>query len=159
MTSLVLVGIGLMRGLAWSDLFLMSVGLAVSAIPEGLPIAISIALAISMRRMAKCNVIVRRMPAVEALGSCTMIATDKTGTLTLNALTVTDIRLPDGTDLALDAGTDLDSCEIKAANMAVAGRPTAQSCLASQRGLAHAGREWLEGHRRHGRRRPSDRCA
>ncbi|WP_064709809.1 cation-translocating P-type ATPase [Rhizobium bangladeshense] len=119
-TSLVLIGIGLMRGLAWSDLFLMSVGLAVSAIPEGLPIAISIALAISMRRMAKRNVIVRRMPAVESLGSCTMIATDKTGTLTLNELTVTDIRLPDGTDLAVDADTDLDTCEIKAANMSVA---------------------------------------
>ncbi|MBX4882360.1 HAD-IC family P-type ATPase [Rhizobium bangladeshense] len=119
-TSLVLIGIGLMRGLAWSDLFLMSVGLAVSAIPEGLPIAISVALAISMRRMAKRDVIVRRMPAVESLGSCTMIATDKTGTLTLNELTVTDIRLPDGTDLALDAGTDLDTCEIKAANMSVA---------------------------------------
>ncbi|WP_434729628.1 cation-translocating P-type ATPase [Rhizobium binae] len=120
LTSLFLVGVGFIRGLAWSDLFLMSVGLAVSAIPEGLPIAISIALAISMRRMAKRNVIVRRMPAVEALGSCTMIATDKTGTLTLNELTVTDIRLPDGTHLALDAVTDLDICEIKAANMSPA---------------------------------------
>lgn len=118
--SLVLIAVGLLRGLAWSDLFLMSVGLAVSAIPEGLPIAISIALAISMRRMARQNVIVRRMPAVESLGSCTMIATDKTGTLTLNELTVTDIRLPDGTDLLLDAGMDLDACDIRGCNMTLA---------------------------------------
>lgn len=117
-TSLLLIAIGLLRGMAWNDLFLMSVGLAVSAIPEGLPIAISVALAISMRRMARRNVIVRRMPAVESLGSCTMIATDKTGTLTLNELTVTDIRLPDGTDLALEAGADLEACSINGANMA-----------------------------------------
>ncbi|PII37854.1 hypothetical protein T190_30045 [Sinorhizobium meliloti CCBAU 01290] len=86
-----LILVGIARSMSTSDLFMMSVGLAVSAIPEGLPIAISVALAISMRRMAKAHVIVRRMPAVEALGSCTMIATDKTGTLTLNELTVTDI--------------------------------------------------------------------
>ncbi len=57
--------------------------------------------------MARVNVIVRNMPAVESLGSCTMIATDKTGTLTLNALTVTDMRLPDGTALEYEAGTGL----------------------------------------------------
>lgn len=130
LTSLVLVAVGLMRGLAWTDLLLMSVGLAVSAIPEGLPIAISIALAISMRRMAKRNVVVRRMPAVEALGSCTMIATDKTGTLTLNELTVTEIRLPDGTDLALDTGTDLEISEIRAVGMnAAAARRRASRLL------------------------------
>ena len=92
----------------------MSVGLAVSAIPEGLPVAISVALAISMRRMAKVHVIVRKMPAVESLGSCTMIATDKTGTLTMNELTVTDICLPDGTMLTCEAGQDLDACSIRA---------------------------------------------
>ncbi len=108
-----LVLVGIARAMTPSQLFMMSVGLAVSAIPEGLPIAISVALAISMRRMAKAHVIVRRMPAVEALGSCTMIATDKTGTLTLNELTVTDIRLPDGTDIICDTGTDLDACTIR----------------------------------------------
>ncbi|MEY9626402.1 cation-translocating P-type ATPase [Sinorhizobium fredii] len=108
-----LVLVGIARAMTLNELFMMSVGLAVSAIPEGLPVAISVALAISMRRMAKAHVIVRRMPAVESLGSCTMIATDKTGTLTLNELTVTDIRLPDGTDLICDTGVNLDACTIR----------------------------------------------
>ncbi|MCL6708727.1 HAD-IC family P-type ATPase [Pseudomonas sp. R2.Fl] len=101
-----LIAVGLWRQMALGDLLTMSIGLAVSAIPEGLPIAITVALAISMRRMARVNVIVRNLPAVEALGSCTMIATDKTGTLTLNQLTVTDIRLPDETHWLLDAGSN-----------------------------------------------------
>jgi calcium-translocating P-type ATPase len=146
--SLVLVGIGSLRGLAWQELFLMSVGLAVSAIPEGLPIAISIALAISMRRMAKRNVIVRRMSAVESLGSCTMIATDKTGTLTLNELTVTDIRLPDGTDLVLDAHANLDACEIHASNMSTsharegAARMLRAAFLPNEGSLTFEGNSW-----------------
>lgn len=111
---LVLIAVGLMRDMSFRDLFLMSVALAVSAIPEGLPVAISVALAISMRRMSGVNVIVRHMPAVESLGSCTIIATDKTGTLTMNELTVTDIVLPDGTKLTCEAGKDLDVCSIKA---------------------------------------------
>ncbi len=108
-----LFAIGLLRGMGLHDLFLMSVGLAVAAIPEGLPVAISVALAIGMRRMARSNVIVRRMAAVEALGSCTMIATDKTGTLTMNELTVTEVRLPDGTIVTFDTGNDLESCSLR----------------------------------------------
>lgn len=104
--------VGWLRDMGVRDLFFMAVGLAVSAIPEGLPVAISVALAIAARRMAGANVIVRKMPAIESLGSCTMIATDKTGTLTLNELTVTDICLPDGTSLVCEAGRDLDACAI-----------------------------------------------
>ena len=91
--------IGWFQKISVYDLLLMSIGLAVSAIPEGLPIAIAVALAISMKRMAKHNVIVRKMSAVEALGSCTLIASDKTGTLTQNELTVVEIVLPDGSRL------------------------------------------------------------
>jgi Ca2+-transporting ATPase len=104
-----LAGIGVLRHMGVAEVFMMAVGLAVAAIPEGLPVAISVALAISMRRMAKVNVIVRKMPAVESLGSCTMIASDKTGTLTLNELTVTDIALLDGSTLAYEPETDTQS--------------------------------------------------
>ena len=82
------------RGMPLSEIFLSSVALAVSVIPEGLPVALTVALAIGMRRMAKRDVIVRRLIAVEALGSCTYIASDKTGTLTANQLTVRRLAFP-----------------------------------------------------------------
>lgn len=78
------------------EMFLFAVALAVSAIPEGLPVGITVALGVASRRMAKVGVIVRRLVAVEGLGSCTMIASDKTGTLTANELTVKQVQLPDG---------------------------------------------------------------
>jgi Ca2+-transporting ATPase len=105
----VLMVVGYLRHMRLVELFMMAVGLAVAAIPEGLPVAIAVALAIGMRRMAKANVIVRKMAAVESLGSCTMIATDKTGTLTRNELTVTDVALPDGSTLSLDSSDGLES--------------------------------------------------
>jgi Ca2+-transporting ATPase len=108
-----LVAVGWLRDMGFHSLFLMAVGLAVSAIPEGLPVAISVALAIGMRRMAKANVIARNMTAIEALGSCTMIATDKTGTLTMNELTVKELKLPDGTAVMFEAGRDLDICRVR----------------------------------------------
>ncbi|MFO7926503.1 MAG: cation-translocating P-type ATPase [Halobacteriota archaeon] len=80
------------------EMFLFAVALAVSAIPEGLPVGITVALGVASRRMAKVGVIVRRLVAVEGLGSCTMIASDKTGTLTANELTVKQVQLPDGSD-------------------------------------------------------------
>ena len=85
--ALLMAAVALSRGMPISEIFLLAVALAVSAIPEGLPVALTVALAIGMRRMAKRNVIVRKLMAVEALGSCTYIATDKTGTLTVNQLT------------------------------------------------------------------------
>ena len=79
-----------------SEVFIFAVALAVAAIPEGLPVAMTVALAIATTRMARRGVIVRRLTAVEGLGSCTLIATDKTGTLTVNELTVREVRLPEG---------------------------------------------------------------
>lgn len=79
------------------ETFFFVIALAVSAIPEGLPVAMTVALAVATTRMARRNVIVRRLTAVEGLGSCTLIATDKTGTLTCNELTVREIALADGT--------------------------------------------------------------
>ena len=90
----VLGGLMLLRGASAHVVFLGAVSLAVSVIPEGLPVAMTVALAIAVRRMSRRKVIARRLAAVEALGSCTCIATDKTGTLTLNEQTVTRVLLP-----------------------------------------------------------------
>ena len=78
------------------EMIMFGIALAVAAIPEGLPITITVALAIATTRMARRGVIVRRLAAVEGLGSCTLIASDKTGTLTVNELTVREIRLSNG---------------------------------------------------------------
>lgn len=93
--GIALLGI-LKHGYRLIEMFLFSIALAVSAIPEGLPVALTVALAVTTRRMARQGVIVRRLPAVEGLGSCTLIASDKTGTLTCNELTVRQICLPTG---------------------------------------------------------------
>lgn len=87
---------GILRNINFVDIFMVAISQMVSMVPEGLPVAMTIALAVGMQRMASRGAIVRRLAAVETLGSTSVICTDKTGTLTRNEMTVTTLWLPDG---------------------------------------------------------------
>ncbi|HEU4525730.1 MAG TPA: cation-translocating P-type ATPase [Gemmatimonadales bacterium] len=87
--------LGLLQGAALGELVQTAIALAVAAVPEGLPVVGTIAMAVGVRRMARRSALIRHLPVVETLGSATVICTDKTGTLTAGEMTVTELRLPD----------------------------------------------------------------
>ncbi len=93
--ALVLIVLGIYQNMEMTKLFFLVVALAVSSIPEGLPVAITVALSAASSAMSRRNVIVRELSSIEGLGSCTMIASDKTGTLTQNSLSVVSFITPE----------------------------------------------------------------
>ncbi|WP_029525426.1 cation-translocating P-type ATPase [Polaromonas glacialis] len=95
------VALGLYRELPLVDVLMVAISQMVSMVPEGLPVAMTIALAVGMQRMAARGAIIRRLSAVETLGSTTVICTDKTGTLTRNEMTVSRLWLPGGKEVAV----------------------------------------------------------
>lgn len=90
------------KGIDRSEIFLSVIALSVSAMPEGLPLALTMALTIASNRMSKKNVVVKKLNSVESLGSCTVIASDKTGTLTVNEQTAKMIMLPNGKNFSIE---------------------------------------------------------
>ncbi len=130
-----LVGaLGWWRGLPWFDVLLTTVSLAVSAVPEGLPAVVTVAMAVGVRRLSARRVLVRRLSTVETLGCATTICTDKTGTLTTGVMTLREQRGPDAEALLFAAAA---CCDAELDDDGGVGDPTEIAILraAAERGI------------------------
>ena len=122
---LIIFVIGLIKNIDPMEMFMTSVGLAVAAIPEGLPAIVTIVLSIGVTKMAKRNSIIRKLPAVETLGCSKVICSDKTGTLTQNKMKVVEIKASNPS-LAMELGTMCTDCKVynKKGKIEIVGEPT-----------------------------------
>ena len=126
----IIFAMGLIKHIEPVEMFMTSVGLAVAAIPEGLPAIVTIMLSIGVTKMAKKNSIIRKLPAVETLGSSSVICSDKTGTLTQNKMKVVDVR-SQNKKFITELATLCTDCEISVenGNRIVSGEPTEKAIV------------------------------